>query len=96
MPSPTWDEYLEDASAHLGTVRLAVERGDPPPTPPGRPDGVVPDDCRDRAQRLALGYDQLTVEVVARLANLAQRGSASVRRSPHHEPRPARYIDIPV
>jgi hypothetical protein len=87
---------LEDASAHLRAVRLAVERGDPPTTPPGRPEGLAPDECRDRAHRLALGYDQLTVEVVARMANLAQRGSASIRRSPHYEPRPARYIDIPV
>jgi hypothetical protein len=96
VPSPTWDEYLAAATAHLGAVRRAAERGAAPPAPPERPVGAMPENRRDQAARLAVGYDQLAGEVMSRMSSLAQRGSSSARRSPHHEPGPARYIDVSI
>ena len=96
MPTPTWDEYLEAASSHLREVRRAAERGAPPPPSPEHPCGPVPESRKEQARVLAFGYDHLAAEVTARLASLQQLGPNSVRRSPHQEPRPARYIDIPV
>jgi hypothetical protein len=84
------------ASAHLREMRRSAERGAPPPPAPDRPRGAIPDSGRAQAQRLAAGFDQLAAEVAARLSSLEQLGSSSVRRSPHQEPRPARFIDIPV
>jgi hypothetical protein len=96
MSSPTWAEYLAGASAHLAAARRSAEVGAPPPAPPERPHGPVPEDRRAEAQRLAAGYDQLATEVVTRLSIIEERRLSTVRRNPHQEPRPARYIDTPV
>jgi hypothetical protein len=93
-PTPTWDEYLAAASAHLQAARRTAERGASPPAPPDRPDGPVPDACRHAAHVLALGYDLLAEEVVARMAVIEQRRPSTMRL--HREQRVPRYIDTPV
>jgi hypothetical protein len=95
-PTPTWDEYLAAASAHLHAARTTAERGARPPAPPGRPDGPLPEECRGAAHVLALGYDLLAEEVVARMATIEQRRPSATRMSPHREQRQPRYIDTPV
>jgi hypothetical protein len=96
MPSPTWDEYLADASAHLAALRRAAERGVEPPGPLDHPVGPIPVERQAEAQRLAVGYDQLAVEVVSLMSMIEQRRFPSTRRNPHQEQGPARYIDTPV
>jgi len=96
MPSPTWDEYLADASAHLAALRRSAEQGGPPPAPPAHPTGPIPEDCRHEAHELAAGYDKLAVEVIGLMSVIEQRRFSSPRRSPHREHGPARYIDTPV
>jgi hypothetical protein len=96
VPTPTWDEYLDAATAHLRAVRRAAERGAAPPAPLERPVGAMPENRRDQAARLAVGYDQLAGEVAYRMSSLAQRGSSSARRKPHQEPGPAHYIDVAI
>jgi hypothetical protein len=93
--TPTWDEYLAAASAHLHAARRTVERGARPPMPPDRPDGPIPDACRSAAQVLALAYELLTEEVVARMSMIEQR-RPSTRTNVHREQRLPRYIDTPV
>ena len=83
MPTPTWDEYLAAASAHLHAARRAAERGAAPPAPPARPSGPIPDERRKAARALALGYDLLAEEVVARMSIIEQR------RPSRHSPPPA-------
>jgi hypothetical protein len=94
--TPTWDEYLAAASAHLHAVRRAAERGAPPPVPPARPGGPIPDECRNAAHTLALGYDLLAEEVVARMAMIEQRRPSATRLNAPPELRRPRYIDTPV
>jgi hypothetical protein len=96
MPTPTWDEYLAAASAHLGAARRAAERGAPPPVSPARPGVPMPDECRNAALTLALGYDLLAEEVVARMAIIEQRRPSATRLNAHREQRLPRYIDTPV
>jgi hypothetical protein len=96
MSLPTWDEYLADATVHLAALRRAAELGLPAPAPPDRPDGQIPDHRRHEAGRLAMGYDQLAVEVTTRLSRLGERRSALPDRNPHRELRPARFIDTPA
>jgi hypothetical protein len=93
---PTWDEYLEQATLHLVALRRAAELGLSAPAPPPRPEGHVPDHRRAAAERLAVGYDQLAVEVTMRLSGLEQRRSWRTDRNPHREPRPAHFIDTPA
>jgi hypothetical protein len=96
MPSPTWAEYLTAASAYLKDARRTAERGAPPPSVPSRPDGPIPDDCRNAARMLAVGYDLLAEEVVARLSVIEQRRPGATRLNAHRAPRLPRYIDTPV
>jgi hypothetical protein len=95
-PTPTWDEYLAAASAHLHAARRTAERGAAPPAPPERPGGPIPDECRHAAQVLALGYDLLAEEVIARMAIIEQRRPSATRLNAHREQRLPRYIDTPV
>jgi len=96
MPTPTWDEYLAAASAHLHAVRRTAERGGAPPAPPARPGGPMPEECRTRAHTLALGYELLAEEVVARMAMIEQRRPSATRLNAPREQRVPRYIDTPV
>jgi len=96
MPLPTWDEYLAQATVHLAALRKAAELGSSPPPSPPRPRGQVPEDHRAAAQRVAMGYDQLAVEVTNRMASLAQRRTAPADGNPHRALRPARFIDTPA
>ena len=95
-PTPTWDEYLAAASAHLHAARRTAERGARPPVPPERPDGPLPEECRSAAHALALGYDLLAEEVVARMSMIEQRRPSATRLNAHREQRLPRYIDTPV
>jgi len=56
----------------------------------------MPDACRGAAHVLALGYDLLAEEVVARMATIEQRRPSAIRMNPHREQRQPRYIDTPV
>jgi hypothetical protein len=96
MPSPTWDEYLAAATAHLDAVRAVSERGAAPPSAPVRPVDPMPEECRERVRFLAMGYDQLAVELVTRLEIVAQRRRVVQSRNPLHESTPAHYIDTPL
>ena len=96
MPTPTWDEYLAAASAHLHAVRRTAERGGAPPAPPARPAGPMPEECRPTAHTLALGYELLAEEVVARMAMIEQRRPSATRLNAAREQRVPRYIDTPV
>lgn len=96
MPPRTWDEYLAEASAHLADVRQAVEWGAPPPPGPERPAGPIPQHRRREAQRLAVGYDQLALEIVARMSVIAQRRPNAAGRNPHRERPPAHFFDTPA
>jgi hypothetical protein len=96
MRTPTWDEYLAAASAHLHAVRRAAERGAAPPAPPTRPGGPMPEGCRQAAHTLALGYDLLAEEVVARMASIEQRRPSGTRVTAPRQQRVPRYIDTPV
>ena len=96
MPTPTWDEYLADASAHLRAARGAAERGAPPPASPARPGVPMPDECRNAALTLALGYDLLAEEVVARMSIIEQRRPSATRLNARPEQQRPRYIDTPV
>jgi hypothetical protein len=95
-PTPTWDEYLAAASAHLHAARRTAERGAAPPAPPARPEGPMPDECRNAAHKLALRYDLLAEEVVARMSIIEQRRPSSTRPGARPEQRQPRYIDTPV
>jgi hypothetical protein len=94
--SPTWDEYLEQATMHLAALRRSAELGLSAPDPPLRPNGRLPVYRRAAAERLAIGYDQLAIEVTTRLSGLEQRRSTRPERNPHREPRPAHFIDTPA
>jgi hypothetical protein len=96
MSPPTWDEYLADASAHLAAVRASSELGALPPTPPARPEGPPPEDRLDQVRSLALGYDQLALEVLTRMQAIDQHRPISQSRNPHQELLPARYINTPI
>jgi hypothetical protein len=96
MPTPTWDEYLAAASAHLRAARRAAERGAPPPASPVRPGDPMPAECRNSALTLALGYDLLAEEVVARMSLIEQRRPAATRLHARPEQRRPRYIDTPA
>jgi hypothetical protein len=96
MPSPTWDEYLAAASAHLAALRRSAEQGGPPPAPPTHPIDLIPEDRRLEAHELALGYDKLAEEVIGLMSVIERRRFSSPRRGPHREYGPARYIDTPV
>jgi hypothetical protein len=96
MPPPTWDEYLAEATAHLAMVRALSEVGAPPPNPPVRPVDPMPEECRDQVRHLAMGYDQLSLELITRMELMSQRRPISQSRSPHQELVPARYIDTPI
>ena len=49
-----------------------------------------------RRQVLALGYDLLAEEVIARMAIIEQRRPSATRLNAHREQRLPRYIDTPV
>jgi hypothetical protein len=95
-PSPTWAEYLAAASAYLSAARRTAERGAAPPAPPERPGGPIPDACRNTAHTLAIGYELLAEEVVARMSLIEQRRPSATRLNAPREQRPPRYIDTPV
>jgi hypothetical protein len=95
-PSPTWDEYLAEAKAYLHEARRTAERGAPPPPPPARPTDPIPDECRDAARRLAVGYDLLAEELVARMAVIEQRRPSGVRLNAPREHRQPLFIDTPA
>ena len=95
-PTPTWDEYLAAASAHLHAARRTTERGAAPPAPPARPGGPMPDGCRQAVHTLALDYELLAEEVVARMSMIEQRRPSGTRLNARREQRVPRYIDTPV
>ncbi len=77
-------------------ARRAAERGAPPPVPPARPGGPIPAECANAAHTLALGYDLLAEEVVARMSVIEQRRPSATRLNARREQRQPRYIDTPV
>ncbi len=91
MP-PTWDEYLVDVANYLSAVRWAAEVGTGvAPAAPARPDELLPERCRDEAERLSIACDQLVAELTARLA--AARGRLpAARPRPHEVAPPANYV----
>lgn len=93
MSAPTWTEYLNDLSSHLVAMRYVAENGAPPPESPRLPSCPIPDGCREEALRLAMEFDQLAVEMSARMAAIDRRLSPA-RRSPHQFLRVASYIDV--
>lgn len=93
MSPPTWDEYFAAATAHLEAARVLSEQGAPPPPPPERPLGAMPQGHRARARALALGYDQLALELITRMVAITQYRSVSRMTSPHRESGRARYLD---
>src|SRR5208283_1520514 len=78
MAPHEWADYLEAASEHLRLTRLAVEAGCPGPPGAARPTEPLPDELRDRVQLLAMGYDQLALEVSTRMTQIqrCRRGPA--------------------
>jgi hypothetical protein len=56
----------------------------------------MPDECRHAARTLALGYDLLAEEVVARMSMIEQRRPSATRLNARPAQRPPRYIDTPV
>jgi hypothetical protein len=96
MSPPTWDEYLAEASAHLAAVRASSELGASPPNPPARPEGPPPEDRLDQVRSLAMGYDQLALEVLTRMQVIDQRRLISQSKNPHQELLPARFINTPI
>ncbi len=93
MSPPTWDEYLAAATAHLEAVRALSEQGAPPPRPPERPEVAMPEEHRAQARALALGYDQLALELMTRMEAISQFRSVTRTTSPHQEGRQAHYLD---
>ena len=96
MPTPTWDEYLAAATAHLHAARRSTERARRRRCRRPRPGVPMPDECRHAARALALGYDLLAEEVVARMSIIEQRRPSATRLNARPEQRPPRYIDTPV
>jgi hypothetical protein len=95
-PSPTWDEYLAEATAYLHEVRRTAERGARPPAPPARPVDPIPDGCRETARRLAAGYDLLAEELVGRMSAIERRRPSTTRLHAPRDLRLPRYINTPV
>jgi hypothetical protein len=56
----------------------------------------MPDECRNAALTLALGYDLLAEEVVARMSIIEQRRPSATRLNARPEQQRPRYIDTPV
>jgi hypothetical protein len=56
----------------------------------------MPERCRSETQRLAMGYDQLALEVATRMSVIEQRRHVASGRSPHAGLAPARFIDTPA
>ncbi|MHB1209904.1 MAG: hypothetical protein ACYC1I_09395 [Acidimicrobiales bacterium] len=96
MSTPTWREYLAEATDHLAAVRALSEIGAPPPTPPVRPTDPMPEEYRDQVHHLALGYDQLALEIVTRMAAISQRRPLLQSKNPHQELLPAQFVDTPL
>ncbi len=89
MAPEEWADYLEAASEHLRQTRLAVDAGRAGPPGPGRPTEPLPDELRDRAELLALGYDQLALEVSTRMSEIRR-----YRRGPTlHAPPSSQFVD---
>jgi hypothetical protein len=95
MPSPTWDEYLSEASQYLSLARRALETGAALPDPPRHPDSTVPQDRQDECRQLALGYDQLSIEVSTHMANIEER-LAVMTRITHLGRSLAQFVDTPL
>lgn len=96
MSSPTWAEYLAEATAHLDAARALSEVGAPTPNTPVRPTDPMPEEYREQVHFLAMGYDQLAQELTYRMEIVAQRRRVTQSKNPHQELIPARYIDTPV
>jgi hypothetical protein len=92
--SPTWAEYLAEATAYLARLRRCADLGSAPPLPPARPDGDMPADREFEARRLAHEYDQLSEQVTTRLTELVRRSGSMTR--PRPSPPPAFYVDTPA
>jgi hypothetical protein len=56
----------------------------------------MPEECRNAAHTLALGYDLLAEEVVARMSLIEQRRPSPARLNARPEQRQPRYIDTPA
>lgn len=94
MRSPTWAEYLAEATAYLANLRRCAELGTAPPSPPTRPIGEIPPDRALEAGRLAIEYETTSELVTTRLADLVRR-TATITR-PRPSPPPAFYVDTPA
>jgi hypothetical protein len=93
--TPTWEEYLASAKRYLVAMRQSTESGLAPPAAPRRPVGPCPEELRNEAHRVRLGFDQLAVEVTHHLSTLEQRLATSPR-SPFKTRGHALYLDTPV
>ncbi|HWD95268.1 MAG TPA: hypothetical protein VG246_02500 [Acidimicrobiales bacterium] len=93
--TPTWEEYLASAKRYLVAMRQSTESGLVPPAAPRRPVGPCPEELRNEAHRVRLGFDQLAVEVTHHLSTLEQRLATSPR-SPFKTRGHALYLDTPV
>jgi len=96
MPTPTWTEYLEEATLHLSSLRASSELGLAPGSPPLRPLEPMPPEYREEVRLLALGYDQLALEIVTRMQAMQPRRSGPSLNNPHQERQPAHYLNTPL
>ncbi len=53
----------------------------------------MPEEHRAQARALALGYDQLALELMTRMEAISQFRSVTRTTSPHQEGRQAHYLD---
>jgi hypothetical protein len=90
MADDSWPEYLEAAAEHLHATRQAVEHGATSPEPPAHPVGPLPEELAPRAQRLALAYDQLALEVSTHMAQIECRLAPPPRAETPPDPH---YVD---
>lgn len=93
MQSPTWAEYLAEATEQLEKLRSATQSGNPPPPALSFPPGSVPDDLLEEALRLAAQYDELADEVRTRMSEIADRFVQS-KKSPHSEQQTPTFIEV--
>jgi len=96
MPTPTWTEYLAEATLHLSNLRASSELGLAPSSPPLRPVDPMPPEHREEVALLALGYDQLALEIVTRMQTMEPHRPGPALNNPHQERQPAHYLNTPL
>ena len=94
MPSPTWDEYLEQAKEHIKQMQQVIEEeGAPLPSPPVHPTDPLPKKYNEAAKELAEQYDELVAEVLTRMAAIKDRQSTIDKWNLQESPAPL-FINI--